>query len=152
MPSTYARAHASDLGSTAVVGFTQLLRALGRIEDDTNLELRKRIKAVGDRVGLVAAGNAPILSTRPSDTSGAPGELQHSIKTSVTLQSASVYSDAIYGGVQNVGGWVGHARGPHVSRARASHYMDRAVTETAPWVRSEMDSLVDWLERTFQEG
>lgn len=157
MPSSYMSAsslygRSAAMGvTTHLQGFTQLLRALGRIDDETGIELRKRIREVGERVALVAAGNAPILKTHPSDSSGAPGELQHSIKTSVTLTRASVYSDAVYGGVQNVGGW-SKGRGPHVSRARASHYMDKAVIETAPWVRHEMDGLIDWVESTFREG
>lgn len=136
---------AGDNAATTVQGFAGLQRALRKIGDGTDLELRRRIRDVGARVALVAAGNAP------RDT----GELQHSIKVSVTQGSASVYSNAVYGGAINFGagpklGW--QHRGPHITRARASHYMDRAVTETAPWVQQEMDKVLDWVESTFEEG
>lgn len=128
-------------GSIALSGFRELIYALGSIEDGADLEARKRIRTVGERVALVAAGNAPRRT----------GELQHSIKTSVALASASVYSSAVYGGAINFGAW-SRGRGPHIKRGSASHYMDRAVKETAPWVAQEMDSLLDWAQDKFERG
>ena len=123
-------------------GFTQLSRALRRIEDGAYPELQKKLRDIGDQVALVAAGNAP---------RGITGELQHSMKTSVTLSGASVYSSSIYGGAQNYGAWEKHGRGPHISRARASHYMDKAVAETEGYVLAEMEAVLDWLTTTFEE-
>lgn len=123
-------------------GFAQLSRALRRIEDGTYDELRKRLHDIGDRVALVAAGNAP---------RGVTGELQHSMKTSVTLNGASVYSSSIYGGAQNYGAWTQHGRGPHIRRDRASHYMDKAVAATAGYVEAEMEAVLDWLTTVFEE-
>lgn len=129
----------------AIQGFAQIQRALSRIEDGIQPELRKRIREVGARVALVAAANAPRRT----------GELQHSIKDSVAISSASVYSTAVYGGAINYGAFP-HAgpehRGPHITRARASHYMDRAVSQTAPWVEQEMNAVIDWLQETFEKG
>lgn len=122
-------------------GFAQLSRALKRIEDGTYPELRQRLRDIGDRVALVAAGNAP------RDT----GALQHSMRTSVTLNGASVYSSSIYGGAQNYGAWEKHGRGPHIRRDRASHYMDKAVAETEGYVLAEMEAVLDWLTTTFEE-
>lgn len=124
-------------------GFTQLSRALKRIEDGVYPELQKKLRDIGDKIALVAAGNAP---------RGITGELQHSMKTSVTLSGASVYSSSIYGGAQNYGAWTQHGRGPHIRRARASHYMDKAVAETEGYVEGEMEALENWLITTFEEN
>lgn len=143
MPSTYGGA-AKFTSGVSVRGFTQLQRALKRIDDGASDELRKRLKDIGARVALVAAGNAP------RDT----GELQHSIKTGVALRGASVYSSAVYGGAINYGAFPKagpEARGPHIKRANASHYMDRAVVQTEPYVEAEVEKLLDWLTKTFEE-
>lgn len=136
----FARAGEGD--AVVIEGFAQLQAALGRVADGVDTELKSKVRAVGERVALVAAGNAPRRT----------GELQHSEKVSVTGRSASVYNTAPYGGALNVGAWVGGRRGVHISRGRASHYQDRAVRQLAPWVRQEMDSVVDWLMTMFQEG
>lgn len=138
--SKYARAGSGD--AIVISGFAQLQAAFGRIADGTQQELQGKIKEVGGRVALVAAGFAP---------RGATGELQHSPKVSAVTRGASVYSTAVYGGAINFGAWMKNARGPHISRGRASHYMDRAVTSTAPWVAQEMDSILDWVTTKFEE-
>src|SRR5438270_7329546 len=91
--SKFARAGQGD--AIVMQGFTQLQAALRRIEDGVQPELRSRIRKIGDRVALVAAGNAPRLT----------GELQHSLRVSVNNSSASVYSTAVYGGAINYGAW-----------------------------------------------
>ena len=120
------------------------------MEDGTQAEVQRRILEIGARVALVAAGNAPRLaSDKVTSSSGFAGELQHSVKVSAFSRGASVYSNAIYGGVQNVGSWTKRSR-PSRQRASASHYMDRAVTEAAPWVEQEINSVMEWLMTTFQ--
>lgn len=139
--SLYARAAASD--AVVVKGFEQLQRVLGRMEDGVEIELRKRIKELADQVGLVAAADAPRRT----------GVLQHSIKTSVTRRGASIYSNVVYGGAINYGAYpkLGpQHRGPHIKRSGASHYMDRAVDQTKPWVEKEMQDVMDWLITTFE--
>lgn len=136
---------AAEQGDAITIqGFAQLQRALGRIENGVQPELRRRLHEIGDKVALVAAADAPRLT----------GELQHSIKTSVANSSASIYSTAIYGGAINYGAFPSagaSARGPHIKRANASHYMDRAVSELAPWVQQETEAVLDWLETVFME-
>lgn len=135
--------NAGENNAVAVQGFQQLSRALKRIEDGVYPEFRKKLKEIGDRVALVAASNAPRRT----------GELQHSIKTSVTERGASVYSTAIYGGAQNFGAFphMGKEhRGPHIKRANASHYMDRAVTQLESWVEQETQAVIDWVISTFE--
>lgn len=133
---------AGEGGAVAVQGFAQLMAALRRIEGETQVELQAKLREIGAAVALVAASKAPRGST---------GVLQHSIKESVVLRGASVYSTAVYGGAQNYGAW-SPGRGPHIKRANASHYMTRAVDETAPWVAAEFDSILEWVMTTFQEG
>lgn len=143
MPSSYSAGKFARAGGGDAVllqGFDSLQRALGRVEGGVQDELRQKIRAIGEKVALVAASNAPRRT----------GELQTSIRVSVASRAASVYSTAIYGGAQNVGAWTGHGRGPHIRRARASHYMDRAVKELAPWVETEMAAVLGWLETTFE--
>lgn len=136
---------AADNNAVAVRGFKELQATLGKIEDGTKDELKRRLQAIGDQVALVAASKAP-RRTR---------ELQHSIKSSVGPRSAAIYSDVIYGGAVNFGAYphAGRsARGPHISRAAASHYMDRTVTELEPWIEEQVQALVDWVITTFEEG
>jgi len=145
LPGSARYQRATDNSAIAISGFRELIYALDSIRDGAEKEARQRVRTVGERVALVAAGNAPRRT----------GELQHSIKTSVGLRGASIYSNVVYGGAINFGaaphaGW--QARGPHIQRKNASHYMDRAVTQTAPWVAEEMDSLLDWVTRKFEEG
>jgi hypothetical protein len=124
----------------SVQGFAQLSRALRALGDGADKELRRRLKEIGDVVGLVAAGDAPRIT----------GELQHSIKSSAVTRGASVYSTAVYGGAINYGAWTKRGRGPHIRRASASHYMDKAVTQTQPFVEHEAEALLDWAMTTFE--
>lgn len=145
MPAVYGGAGRVGV---AVRGFTQLSKALARIEGEgiadygLAYELRSRLHAIGETVKAQAEGYAPEKS----------GELRRSLAVSVTQRSASVFARAIYGGVQNFGGgpaagW--QYRGPHVKRANASRFMDRAVDSEEVYVEAEMDSLLDWLVTEF---
>jgi hypothetical protein len=147
------RSRAAAAGNAVVVqGFEQLQRALLRIEGGINPELRLRLKAIGLAVAHTAAGNVPHATGRHGDPD--VPLLEDSIKVSTTLRSASIYATAVHGGVQNVGGgphagW--GARGPHVKRADASHYMDRAVETEAAFVLQEINELITWVTTTFGE-
>ena len=125
----------------SVQGFAALQRALGRVANGVQPELRRRLREIGDNVGIVASHYAPRRT----------GALQTSIRTRVTNSSASIYSTAIYGGAINSGAWTKYGRGPHIARNRASHYMDRSVDELASWVQDEMEGLLDWVVKTFEE-
>lgn len=129
----------------SVDGFAQLLRALKRVDDGLFPELHSRLKAIGARVELVAAGNV----THRTGRSGSTPRIEDSIKVSVTQTSASVYSTAEHGGVQNYGGRVGH--GAVIKRAAVSQYMTVAVKDTQPWVKEEMDGLISWLLTEFEK-
>lgn len=148
--SAYAANRRGDL-AVEVVGFSAISKALREIGEGAPEELRKKLKDIGETVALVAAGNAPRLEN-PTLTSGYAGELAHSIRTAATVRGASVYSTAVYGGAQNYGAWTQHGRGPHIRRDRASHYMDKAVTETGPWVDDQVVELIDWALETFMEA
>jgi|SRR6185437_9203551 len=141
----------------AVHGFTELNAALRRIEGGRGnfglqYELQQRLREMGEAV----ARAAPQFVTH--DTKNArPGKprLEDSVKVSVTARSASVYSTAPHGGVQNVGGgpkagWA--ARGPHVKAAKASHWMNRAVASNAAVIEAEMEELLDFIVREFEAG
>lgn len=127
----------------AVQGFAQLSRVLGKVEEGVQPEMRRRLRGIGDKVALVAAGNAP---------RGATGELQHDMKVSVTNTSASVYNTAVYAGAINSGAWTAGGRGPHIARGNASHYMDRAVSGLKGWVEQETNAVLDWVVSTFEEA
>jgi hypothetical protein len=136
-------------------GYTQLTQALQRIEGRGNFgadyEMQRRLRTVGETV----AKAAPQFVTHTTGRHGSQGNphLEDSVKVSVTARSASVYSTAEHGGVQNVGGgpktgWA--ARGPHVKRDRASKWMIRAVASEQEFIREEMDGLVDWVVEEFE--
>jgi hypothetical protein len=141
-----------------VNGFAGLQRALERIEGGKSnfglsYELQKRLRTWGETV----AKSAPGFVTHRTGRHGGPGNprLEDAVKVSVTTKSASVYSTALHGGVQNVGGgphagWA--ARGPHVRKANASGWMNRAVASNAAFVEAEMNGLLDWLVREFEAG
>src|SRR5262245_52792919 len=133
-----------------VHGFAQLNAALNRIagpgEFGLEYELQRRLR----EIGKIVADAAPHYVTHR--TGRGSGELEHSVKVSVTGRAASVYSTSVYGGAQNVGahpkrGW--DARGPHIKRADASRWMNKAVAATRPAVAREMDGLLDWLVAEF---
>jgi hypothetical protein len=135
-------------------GFTQLSRALRRVEGGPGnfglgYELQRRLRTVGETVAKAAPGFITHRTGRGS------GELEGSVKVSVTTRSASVYSTSVYGGIQNFGGgphggWA--ARGPHIRKANASHWMDRAVNSQTAFVAKELDGLIDWLIDEFEAG
>ena len=108
------------------------------IEGDLPRQVRKRIRNIGKLVAEQAATNAPVRS----------GELKGSIKVSLSAKGASVYSTSPYGGAQNVGAW-SQGRGPHISRASASRYMNKAVEEKRAEVAREMEAVMQWVETEF---
>jgi hypothetical protein len=138
----------------AMNGFTELNRALQRIDGGRGnfgieYELQHRLRVVGETV----AKAAPQFVTHK--TGHETGELEGSVKVSVTTKSASVYSTSVYGGAQNSGaapkaGW--KARGPHIQRKNASKWMSRAVASEREFVKEEMDGLLDWLVEEFNRG
>lgn len=139
---------AGEGDAVVLEGFAQLQAALKRIEDGTYPELRERLRAIGEHVKARAEGNI----THRTGRHGAEGpRLGQSLKVSVTQRSASVYSTAVHGGAQNVGAWTRDGRGPHISRANASHYMDKAVKSEQAFVEQETEALIQWLLTTFEE-
>ncbi len=117
-------------------------RALRAIDVGTARELTARIRAVGEVVKKAAQERAPVGPGHP----GEPGRLHDSIKVSTMLKSASVYSTAVYGGVQNVGGRVGRNHATLLRRDMVSGYMNKAVAASEAYVEGEMLGLLDWLE------
>lgn len=139
-----------------MVGFTQLQKALSTIEGKgeygLEYELQKRLRDVGEKV----AHAAPAFVTHRTGHGGSAGiRLEDSVRVSVTKKTASVYSTAVHGGVQNVGGGPAAGwshRGPHVRRANASRWMIRAVQSERQAVQDEFDGLLDWVAKEFQAG
>jgi hypothetical protein len=138
-----------------VSGFAQLSRALQRLEGGRGnfgiaYEVQRRLRVVGETI----AKAAPKFVTHSTGRHGSPDNprLEDSVRVSVTARSASVYSTAEHGGVQNVGGgpragWP--ARGPHVRRDKASQWMNKAVASEREFVKDEMDGLLDWVVEEF---
>jgi hypothetical protein len=134
-------------------GFTELNRALERIGSRGNFgieyEMQRRLRTVGETV----AKAAPQFVTHK--TRGGSGQLEGSVRVSVTTKSASVYSSSVYGGAQNSGagpkaGWA--ARGPHIRKDKASHWMNRAVASQRAFVQDELEGLLDWVVDEFNRG
>lgn len=111
-------------------------------------ELQARIREIGERVREVATGNVSHRTGRHSKGK----RLEDSLKVSSTLKSASVYATAVHGGVANVGGRIGRNRATLITRAEASHFMDRAVKSEQPFVETELRAVLSWLMTTFIEG
>lgn len=138
----------------AMHGFAELNRALQRIDGGRSnfgieYELQKRLRTIGETI----AKTAPRFITHK--TGRGNGELEGSVKVSVTTKTASVYSTSVYGGAQNTGagpkaGWA--ARGPHIRKDKASKWMNKAVASQREFVKEEMDSLLEWLVTEFHRG
>lgn len=136
-------------GNNAIVvdGFFELQRGLRRIEAGIQREVQARIKIIGAHVAEVARSNIPHKTGRH----GGDGTIEDTLRVSAVLRGASIYTLAPHGGAINVGAW-SKARGPHIQRARASHYMDRAVSTSTAFVEAETQAVLDWVETTFQEA
>lgn len=151
MPQRYA---VRDQG-VALSGFTQLQVALRRVEGVGDYGLAYEVQAQMRRIGEKVALDAPGFVTHKTGRHGSPSvpKLEDSVHVSVTTRSASVYSSAEHGGVQNVGGFPHagvEARGPHVKRADASHWMNRAVAENYAFVELEVNRLIERLLSEFE--
>lgn len=134
-----------------VHGFAALQRALNSVQSRADYglayELQRRLRTIGEKV----AESAPEFVTHYSGHTGPyPGEpdnprLEDSVRVSVTTRSASVYSTAMHGGAQNVGGQVGRKRHTILERAKVSKWMNKAVSSNYIFVDKEVDGLLDWL-------
>jgi hypothetical protein len=144
----FARAGGSEGGAVAVQGFDQLQRALRRIEDGTAPELKQRMKLIGEHVREVARGNITHKTGRHDPH---VPRLEDSLKVSVTMRGASIYSTSEAGGAQNVGGRVGRNHATILKRADASHYMDNAVKSETAYVQKEVNEVINWLLVEFQK-
>jgi hypothetical protein len=137
-----------------MVGFTQLNQALSRISGRGNFgldyELQRRLRLIGNMIASAAPGFVTHRTGRHGDPS--VPRLEDSVRVSVTSRTASVYSIAVHGGVQNVGGgphagWA--ARGPHVRKDRASGWMNKAVASKEQLVEEQLEGLLDWVVDEF---
>lgn len=132
-----------------MVGFTELQVALKRLEDAPGPQraLSAALRRIGEKIAVEAPGFVSHRTGRHGDPS--QPRLEDSVRVSAMLTGASVYSSAIYGGVQNVGGWTGANRGPHVSRGEASHWMNRAVEANQAFVAEQINAALDELLGEF---
>jgi hypothetical protein len=65
--------------------------------------------------------------------------LEESVKVSVPTRSASVYSGALHGGAQNVGGKVGRNHATLLNRSDVSGWMIKAVSSNTALVEAELE-------------
>ena len=132
----------------AVRGLGEIQRALKSIDDGTYPELRARLKAIGVEIAHAAPG---FVRHKTNRHSGIP-RIEDSVRVSLNRNSASIYSIAPHGGVQNVGGRIGRNHATIIKRSDASHYMDKAVASKRGFVEAEFDAVLDWIEQEFGRG
>lgn len=128
----------------AVSGFSEIQKALATIDKGIQRELTKRLRKVGHGVALTAGRN---VTSRTGRHSGQ--RIERSIKVAVNRNSASVYSTAPQGGVQNVGGRVGRHHATLIKRSDVSQYMTKAVSSSRDEVTQDLEGLLDWLTEEF---
>lgn len=146
--ASYGAGRYGRAGDAIVVsGFTELQRALRATELGVQKEVQARIRIIGEHVASVARGNVPHTLGR----SGASPTIEAGMRVSTILRGASIYTLAPHGGAINVGAMVS-GRGPHIKRADASHYMDRAVTDSQPFVEAQTQAVLAWVDTTFETG
>lgn len=133
-------------------GFQQLQNALTRIESKSDFgleyELQRRLKLIGEKV----AETAPAFVSHKTGRHGEGVTLEDSVQVSVTKRMASVYSQSVYGGVQQSGGRVGRNHATLLKRSDVSQWMGKAVASERENVREELDGLLDWLVAEFEAG
>lgn len=127
----------------AVSGLSGLNRALKKAEGDIDKDLRNELREIANVVRDDARSRAPEGDGR----SGKPGRLRSSIRSSVVVRGASLYSNSPYALVQDQGGTVGY--GAVITRARASGYMSKAVQFAQPMVSRRLEGVLDHLGREF---
>lgn len=125
--------------SVRIEGLAGFRRALKKIDKDVDRELKVAMRTVTNTVRDRARTNAPIRS----------GALRKSIRTSVTNKRAAIYSNVEYAAIQEYGGQVGN--GAIVERAKASHYMRRAVAESRGEGEAIWEAILDSIERTWRD-
>lgn len=148
MPRTYGnRGRVSD-EAVAIEGLTALQRAFRRISKDAAKDLRRELRTIARGVAVVARRNVPHKTGRH----GGPDVpyLEKTIRTSVTLTGASVYSDAPHAYVQDRGGQVGRDHATLLKRADVSHYMTNAVRDSRGDVERRLGRLMDELGRDYE--
>ena len=134
----------------AVSGLKEMQVALKVANNGLDRELDKRMRKAGEIVAPVARRNAP-KGTRSRDYRFSGDVLEDSIRTSGARGRYSVYSTAIYGGVQNYGGRVGRNHATLLTRASVSQYMSKAVVSTRDLVKAEVEGTLDWLTTTLEK-
>lgn len=128
--------------SIRVRGLRETQAALRRADSDAPKRMRAALRDIAEGVRSDARGNSP---TGPRPKRASSPELASSLRVSARAGSVSVFSNAPHAAVQNWGGRVGH--GAIIRRARASHYLSRAVAQNQARVERDMNALLDNLER-----
>jgi hypothetical protein len=140
-----------------VRGFPELQKALERIGPKANFgveyEVQRRLHNIGEHVAVASEG----FITHGTGRHGDPAlpRLEDTVRVSVTQRRSTVYSQSPYAAVQNFGGgpkagWA--ARGPHIPRASASKWLNKAVASERTYVDSEYDGVLDFIEREWNAG
>lgn len=130
-----------------VQGLTSMRRVLRESQHTLGPQLQSRLRATGEGIVAPAARRLAPRGERSALYRFAGQSLHESIRTSVTLRGASVYSTVDWGGVQNYGGRVGRNQATLLRRADVSRYMTRAVAETRPAATRHIEGTLDWLAR-----
>jgi phage gpG-like protein len=129
-------------GSTVLVrGLEPLQRALKRTQGNLPKHVRTELRGIGKYVRDRAKANVRSRS----------GDLEGSVRTSVTNRSVSVYSNLPYSRVQDQGGKVGRHHATLLKRADVSRYMTRAVSASEGEVRTRLEALLDAIDHDFEE-
>lgn len=135
-----------NTGSGVVVqGLADMQRVLRKAESELAPQLKVRLKMAGEKIVAPAArANAPV-GVRSQRYRFGGADLKDTIRVTATGRGASVYSTAVYGGVQNYGGRVGRNHATILARGNVSQYMTRAVASTKVPVSREVEGVLDWL-------
>lgn len=133
-------------GAIVVQGLADMQRVLRKAEHELAPQLRQRLKETGEGIVAPAARRYAPRGVRSARYRFGGRDLSESIRVSATQRGASVYSTAIYGGVQNYGGRVGRNHATVLRRADVSGYMTRAVADTRTRATEHVEGVLDWLQ------
>lgn len=138
-------ANTSD--AIVVHGLADMQRVLRKAEHELAPQLRQRLKDTGEGIVAPVARRYAPVGVRSAQYRFGGRTLAESIRVSATQRGASVYSTAVYGGVQNFGGRVGRNHATVLRRADVSQYMTRAVADTRAPAAAHIEGVLDWLSR-----
>lgn len=120
-----------------IKGYAAFRRGINKLDKGLGKQLSDHVRKMAIKVRDDARRNAPV---------GPSGDLHKSIKHSVTVKQATIYSNLAYAPVHEWGGTI-RPKGVPITIQR-TRYIGRAIDDNAEHIESEMTSMFESLKRS----